>query len=398
MRKFVLVSTVLAAVCLSGALSAADWPRFLGPTANGFAPDTKINKNWAAKPPKVLWTVPLSDNGFAGPSVGAGKVFVIDHAEGRSTLRAINIKTGKDVWTYSWDDKEGDNWGFDRSTPTFDNGLVYAQSRFGILTCLNAATGKVVWSHDLIKDFGGRKPGWNYSYSPVIDGDRLVVLPGGEKAGIVAMEKKTGKVIWQNGGNIPSYSTPVVATIQGKKQYLVFDTVALQGIDPANGNQLWNFPWKTGADCNAAMPIVIGNSVFITAGYGHGCEMVDITAEGAKSRYANKDIMAHFSTPILYKGYLYGAKDGDNLVCMDPKDGSVKWSHGGFGKCPTMAADGALIAASAGNLIMVNLSPDSYQELGRIQPLEGDCWTAPIMSDGKLIARDKKKIVCLDLK
>lgn len=401
MRKLVLlVSTFSAAVCLSGTTFAADWPRFLGPNTNGFAPDTRISKDWNANPPKVLWSTPLTDNGYAGVSAADGKVFVIDHKGNQDIVRAMDIKTGKDVWTYAYDDTDKEKSGFARATPTFDSGRLYTLSRLGILNCLDARTGKPIWSRDLVKEFGGRRPGWDYSFSPLVDKDRLIVLPGGEKAGIVAFDKKTGKTLWQNGGNVPSYATPVAAKIMGKPQYVIFDSVGLQGVDTASGAQLWSFPWKTGSDCNAATPIVMGDSIYITTDYSHGCAVVDVTKDGAKLRWQNKQMQAHFSSPIFYKGYVYGNSDPGTLVCIDPKDGTVKWKKEGFGKGAVVGVDGALIAlnGSGGDVVMVKLAPDSYQELGRFKPLEGDCWTAPIVTNGRLVVRDKKKIVCVALK
>ncbi|MCX6345132.1 MAG: PQQ-binding-like beta-propeller repeat protein [Armatimonadetes bacterium] len=401
MRKSIVAFAVFAAMCVSGTLTAADWPQFKGPSANGFAPDTGINKNWTKTPPKVLWTTPMNDDGYAGVSVGGGKVFVINHEGSKDILRAIDIATGKDAWTYTYEDTDKANRGFARSTPIFDLGNVYSLSRLGILNCLKVKTGKLIWSRDICKDFNGKRPGWDYAYSPLIDKNKLIVMPGGPDAGVVALDKKTGKtVIWQGGSNVSSYATPVLATIQGKQQYVTFDAVGLAGVDVASGKQLWSFPWKTDCDCNAATPIVMGDSVYITSGYGHGCAMVDITAEGAKGRWENKQMQAQFASPIFYKGYIYGAGDPNFLMCMDPKDGSIKWKQEGFGKGSIVGVDGTIIAmtGNTGEVVMVNLAPDAYKELGRIKPLEGDCWTAPIISNGKLIVRDKKNIACIAIK
>lgn len=403
MRKSLFVIAALAAVCLSIAASAAEWPQWMGPTANGFAPDLGINKNWNQTPPKTLWKSPMSCASYGGMCVAGGKVFVVDRVDaenGKDVIRAIDISTGKDAWTYSYSDNERDNFGWARSTPTYDKGRVYTMCKNGVVNCLDAKTGTVVWTRDLEKEFGGRKPNWEYCYSIVIDKNKLIVLPGGEKAGIAALDKMTGKTIWQNGSNIPSYATPVLAKIMGKPQYVIFDTVGLQGIDPATGAQLWSFPWKTGAECNAATPIVMGDSIFIATGYGHGCAMVDITAEGAKSRWENKDMMAHFSSPIFYKGYIYGTGDPGNLMCMDPKDGKVLWKKEGFEKGALVGVDGVMLVmdGKGGDCVMVKLAPDSYQELGRFKPLGDQSWTMPVVSNGKLFVRNKASIACIALK
>lgn len=388
--------------CGPNAVAAGgDWPQFRGPTANGIAPDTGINKSWNTKPPKILWKVALSDDGYAGPSVADGKVFVIDHQGKNDIVRAINIANGEDEWQFPYEDTDKPNTGFARATPVIDQGRVYTLSRLGMLNCLDIKRGKPIWARDIIKEFNGRRPGWDFSYSPLVDKNKLIVLPGGPNAGVVALDKKTGKTIWQGGpSEVPGYATPVAATILGKPQYVIFTTVGLSGIDASNGKVLWSYRWKTGSDVNAATPIVMGNSVFITSGYNHGCALIDITAEGAKARWENKEMQAHFSSPIIYKGYIYGTGEPGFLMCIDPQTGAAKWKQQGFEKGGVVAVDGVLIAADGlgGDMIMVDLQPDGYKELGRFKPLGGQSWTAPIVAGGKLIVRNTKSLACIALK
>lgn len=400
MRKSTVISLAMAAMCLPMALHAADWPQFRGPNANGLAPEKGINKAWNMKPPIVQWTTPMTDNGYAGASVARGKVFIINHEGGSDIVRAISIDSGKDVWSYKYADTEKENFGFSRSTPTYDAGKLYTLSMMGKLNCLDAETGKLIWTSDLIKDFNGKRPQWETAYSPVIDGQKLIVMPGGPDAAVVTLDKLTGKAIWKSGSNVPSYATPVVATIQGKKQYVIFDTVGLMGLDAETGKQLWSFPWKTGADCNAATPLVIGDSVFITSGYNHGCAMVDIGPDGAKARWESKDMKAQFSSPLFYEGYIYGTGDPGFLMCMDPKDGKVVWKQEGFEKGSLTGVDGVMIVmdGKGGDAVMVKLTPESYQELGRFKPLGDQSWTFPTVASGKMIVRNKTMLACVAIK
>lgn len=379
----------------------SDWPQFRGPKGDGLSPEKGINKNWSAKPPKLLWTAPMHDDGYAGPSCADGMVFIIDHEGSQDVVRAISLATGKDKWTYRYDSPAGNNYGYSRATPAFSEGKLYTISQLGLVNCLDAKTGKLIWSRNVQVDFGGQKPGWDYAGSPLVDGNKVILTPGGQNAGMVALDKNTGKTIWQGGSSaVPSYSTPNVATINGVKQYVVMYAKGVMGVDASNGKLLWYARWETSYDVNAADPIVIGNSVFVTSGYGHGCALFDITGSTATKRWENKAIQAQFASSVYSGGYIYGTGDPGLLTCLNPKDGSVVWSQRGFEKGGAIGVDGTLIALDgAGNVIMCEMSPAGYKELGRLKaPLGGQSWTAPIVAQGKLIIRNKNQIACIDLR
>ncbi|MBI2842526.1 MAG: PQQ-binding-like beta-propeller repeat protein [Armatimonadetes bacterium] len=393
---------VLAVLCLSpGIVRGADWPQFRGPNADGISPEKLANKNWKQNPPKVLWKIPLGDDGYAGPSVAAGKLFIIDHKGNQDIVRAIDIKTGKDVWQFAYEDGEKPNYGFSRATPVINGNKVYALGRLGVLNCLDVKTGKKLWSRNICKEFDGKKPGWEYAMSPLVDGNKLILCPGGPNASVVALDKNTGKTIWKGGGSdVPGYATPVPLMTGGKKQYVTFTAVSLIGVDANDGTLLWSIPWKTSYDINAATPIVLGSTVFATSGYNHGCALLDVSSDSAKIRWETKDLASRFSSPIYHQGHFYGISEpGGDLVCIDGQTGSVKWKQPGFEFGGLVAIDGMLIAADGkdGDIIMSKLSPDSYQELGRTKPLGGQSWTAPIISNGKLIVRNKTELACLAL-
>ena len=337
--------------------AASEWPNFRGANHDGISDEKLPNKDWKAKPPKELWRITLSDNGFAGPSVAAGKLYIIDHKDKRDIVRAISIKDGKDAWPgYEYEDTDRDNYGFSRATPTYDAGQLYTLSRMGHLNCLNAADGTLIWTRNIKTDFGGRWRGesrgesWDYAGSPLIDGEKLIVCPGGPGASVVALNKANGKDIWKGGGDDePGYATPVKATIAGKTQYVVFTARGVVGVDTANGAQLWSSPWQTSYDVNAATPLVIGNTVFVTSNYGSGCALIDASANPAKQIYANKVLKAHFNSPIFYEGHIYGTGDPGELYCIIPDTGVVKWKKTGFEKGGIMGIDGMLIAINGRN-------------------------------------------------
>jgi len=399
------VIPVLVAVLLVSAVAfAGDWPRFLGPDANGISSETGINKNWNERKPATLWTFKLSDGGFAGPSVADGKVFIIDRQGDNDVVRALNFADGKPVWEASYPDPgKADQGSFARSTPTFDNGKLYTLSRGGLVNCYDAKDGKKSWSRSLKDDFKGDQPKWYWSMSPRIDGNNVILVPGGAEAGVVVLNKETGETVWQgSGGNgKPGYATPVIATIGGKKQYLVFMSKSVIGVDAENGKLLWSLPWETKFDVNAASPVPLGDdSILITSGYARGGAVVKIVGDKVEKIWENKEIQSQFSTPILFDGKIYGTTDPGDLICLDPKTGKSIWRQGGFEKGGIIIADGTIIGLNGkeGDLIMAELNPDAYKELGRIKPLGAQSWTAPILADGKLIVRNKAEMVCLDLK
>lgn len=399
-------SICLALIAFSIAVSAlaADWPHFLGPAGNGISPEKGINKNWTAKPPKELWRVALSDNGFSGPAVAGGRVFIVDHKGDRDIVRALDLATGADAWQYAYQDTANTNagYGYTTSTPAVDNGKVYTLSHLGVLNCLEAQTGKLVWSRNLTADFGGRLPSWNLAVSPFIDGDRVIVTPGGNEAAVAALNKLTGETIWKGGGSdIPGYATPAVAVMRGVRQYVVFTGVSLLGVDAQTGAQLWRLPWKAEYNINAASPLVSGDYIIIATGYGSGrTALVQIKETGPEVLWTNPQLNPKFNTPIVMGGNLFTTTERNTLYCADARTGAVRWSQKGFELGGLCAVDGVLLGLDGanGDVVMFSPSPDAFQELGRIKPLGGMSWTAPIVADGKLLVRNQKALVCLDMK
>ncbi len=375
------------------------WPVFRGPNRDGISPETGINKNWAAKAPKLLWKKPMSDDGYAGPVCSMGMVFIVDHQGSNDIVRAWRLSDGGEVWNFSYPDASGSNYGFARATPAVANGMIYVVSRLGKVICLDAKTGKPVWQRDMVAEMGGQRQNWDYAGSPIVDGDRVVVTPGSNDGAIYVLNAKTGATLLKGGSGLPGYSTPVVATIGGVKQYVAFLGKELCGIDHASGRKLWSFPWSTSYDVNAASPLVIGNSVFISSGYGKGCAMVDVSGGSASARWQNRAIQAHFSSPIFHNGFIYGTGDPGVLVCLDPATGAVKWAQQGFEKGGIVGVDGMILGmnGSNGDLIMVKMDSSGYQEAGRVAPIRGQAWTAPIVADKKAIIRTKTELAVIDL-
>jgi outer membrane protein assembly factor BamB len=395
LMRLITICTLLAATL---AVYAADWPQFLGPNANGVAPDTGINKDWNARPPQQVWKVPMGDNGYAGPSVADGKVFIIDHAGDKDVVKALNFANGQEVWNYSYTDAANHNYGFSQSTPVCSGGKVYTVSCLGQVHCLNASNGQKIWSVDMKSQFGGRPPKWRYANSVLIDGNKCILVPGGPSATVAAVDKDTGAPIWKGGtGEIGGYSTPVKATLDGRDQYVVFTEGHCIGVDANSGSTLWKYPWKTNYDVNAATPVVGAPYVFITSNYGVGCALLQVASGRATQAWMNKAIQSHFNSPIFYNGCLWGISG--NLVCMDSRNGNVLWQQGGFEKGGLVGVDDCIIAVSgnSGDVVLCDAAPTGFKERGRIKPLGDQSWTAPIVANGKLLIRNKQALACLDI-
>jgi outer membrane protein assembly factor BamB len=380
-------------------LAGPAWPRFRGVNNDGLSSQKGINKQWSVRPPALLWQQTLGDGGYSGFSVADGIVYIVDHSGFNDAIRAFDLRNGAEKWRYEYQDAVIPKFGFARSTPTVDEGRVYAYSRMGKLMCLDASTGRLIWQEDIVGQFNGVRPGWDMASSPLVDGDKVVVCAGGPNAAIVAINKMTGDTLWAGGGSDkPGYSSPEVATINGFRQYVCFLGTSLVGVDPASGRLIWSFPWKTGSDVNAAAPLVIGDSIFITTGYGHGCAMIDIQGGVPQLRWQNKEMQAHFASPIFAGGYIYGTGNPGLLVCLDPQTGNALWKQPGFEKGSIIGVDGTIIGfdGASGDLIMAAISPQSYQEMGRFTPIGGQSWTSPVVAYGRIIVRNKSTLACFD--
>jgi len=218
---------------------------------------------------------------------------------------------------------------------------------------------------------------------------------------MAALDPATGKVLMRGGDDdVAGYGMPVVATIRGRRQYAMTVWKGFVGVDAADGKTLWRIAWETRDGTNVACPIVIGDSVFVTSSYDMGCALYDIGADGAKERWRNREMRAHMNTPVLFRGMLYGTGDPTHLICLDPRNGALRWKQPGFEKGGVVVVDGVLIAVngSGGDVVMVALNPDRYIELGRFTPLGGQSWSPPVIAQGKLLVRNRKALACVDLR
>lgn len=383
--------------CLTGSrvspACAADWPQFRGPARNGISTEKGWSARWPKQGPKAVWKVNVG-KGHSSVAVSGGRVYTMGNSADRDTVFCLDAATGRTVWKQSYRCPAKDYPG-PRSTPTVSGGRVYTFSRDAQLYCLNSATGKVVWSRNLIRDHKVNSPTWGFASSPIVEGNLVIVNAG---AAGVAVDKTTGKTVWQSGTKMGGYATPVAFSAAGKRCVAVFSSDALAGVEAKSGKQLWSYPWKTDSGVNAADPLVAGDQIFIASGYGKGGALVKVSTGKATAVWQNRSMKSHFSSPLLVKGNLFGNDDG-TLRCLDFRTGTVKWSKGGLGKGGLMAADGKLIVLSEhGLLSIVQATAAGYKELAAAQVLGGTCWTAPVLSGGRIYCRNQEgDLVCLNV-
>jgi outer membrane protein assembly factor BamB len=324
---------------------------------------------------------------------------------------ALSRDRGKILWKRRVGDAGG-NYQGPRCTPTVDSTLLYAVGQFGDLVCLETATGAVKWRKNFKRDFAGQSGGWNFTESPLIDGDRLVCTPGGQKATMVALNKKTGKEIWRAPlRQTAGYSSIVVSHAANVKQYVQLTAAGTIGVDARTGKRLWHYDKFSGNTANIPTPIVLGDQVFTAAGYDMGGALLTITANGSggldmKEDYYKSELKNKHGGVVIVGDHAYGdTDDGGNPYCAQWKTGEIKWTRGGVGKGRGSAsltyADGMLyIRYANGWVSLVPATPDGYTEKGTFKVPNGtrDCWAHPVVIDGRLYLRERDIVWCYDVK
>lgn len=403
-RRYGLV--FLMAFGLSWSVEAADWPQWLGPNRNGASPETGLLSDWPANGPKVVWKVEGGD-GYSTVVVAGGRAITMVQRGDEEQVLALDAATGKEIWKQRAGPAFKNNYGNGpRSTPTIDGTNVYVTSVTGPVLCLEAATGKVVWQKDLLKEFEAKNITWGLSASPLVQGNLVLVEPGAAGAGVAALDKRDGKVVWKTGGDKAAYASPVALTAGGKQQGVFFNAAGVLGVQVEDGKELWRVPWKTGYDCNICTPLVIGDQLFVASGEKVGCALLQVSGEGTpKTVWASrgpKSVMkTYWATAVAHDKHLYGVSgefDGVmNFNCVELATGKLVWSKERFGKAAVTLADGHLfMVTKAGDLVLAPATPKGYQEKARVKLL-GDGRTAPTIAGKKLYLRDRQNIVCLDI-
>ncbi|MFM8471628.1 MAG: PQQ-binding-like beta-propeller repeat protein, partial [Limisphaerales bacterium] len=386
-------------------------PQVLGPTRNASYAGSDLAATWPKDGPPIAWQKKIG-SGWAGPVAAGGKVILFHRVASEEVVECLEAKSGKELWKQTFPTRYTDNFGFDngpRATPCIANGRVFVFGANGNLHALDFATGKPAWSVDAQVDFGADKGFFGFACSPLVEGKALLVNVGGKNgAGIVAFDTANGKVLWQAPDEEASYSSPLAATIAGQRHALFFARHRLVSLDPANGQARFTFPWgpKMQASVSAAVPVVSGDTVFISAGYGAGAALLRVKASGVEKLWSGEEqLTAQYVTPVLRDGFLYGFEGRvdtgprPELRCVELATGKVRWStervtHGGI----ILAGGELLIVSDSGELVRVAADSKTFAEKSRAQILGREGRAQPALADGLLLARDKGRLVAVDLR
>jgi outer membrane protein assembly factor BamB len=405
LHRWGLAAVGLASLVLT---TAADWPQFLGPQRNGISRETGLLADWPKKGPPLLWEREVGE-GFSSPVVAGGRLILFHRVGDEERVDCLEANSGKEIWKHAaptdFRDPLGKGDG-PRATPAIAGGKVYTLGPGGRLLCLTLADGKKVWQRELLKDYEVPPSWFGVGTSPLVEGDLVLVNVGAPGAGVVAFHKDTGKEAWKATDDGASYASPVAATIDGVRHAIFFTRLGILSLDPATGAVRFHKRWRSRMDAsvNAATPVVLGDRLFFSACYDTGAILVRAHKDSLDELWkSNRVLSCHFSTPVHHDGYLYGfdgrQESGTELRCVEAKTGKVAWSAEGFGCGSLLLADGRLIILSeGGELVLVEPSAERYVEKARAAVLTGPCRAHLALADGRLYARDNKKLVCWNLK
>jgi outer membrane protein assembly factor BamB len=343
--------------------------------------------------------------GYASFTIADGRAYTIEQRRRQELVAAYDVSTGRELWTQSWNAEfvGDDTGGGPRSTPTWDDGRIYALGATGELRCLDAKNGAVIWGKNILTENGAQNLQWAMSASPLIVDDKVIVLPGGAGGkAVVAYNKLTGAPVWKSQGDQAAYVSPMLVTLAGRRQILVEMASRIFGLAPEDGSLLWSQSWDTQMGINVSQPIIVDkNRFFLSSGYGKGAALIEITANGkgfeAKSIWENINMKNKFNSSVLHQGYVYGLDEGI-LTCVDVNTGVRKWKGGKYGYGQVLLAGNNLIVMSAeGELALVKASPDAYSETARFTALDGKTWNYPAIAGGRLFVRNAKEMAAYNI-
>lgn len=403
--KPILFPTLFGAVlaCAVPAISA-DWPSWRGPDRNGISSETQWSHDWPSTGPKTLWKGSVG-TGFSSLVVSDGRLFTLGWKGDQDMVFCLDAATGATNWTFSYPQPLGNKMyeGGPNSTPLASDGRVFASSKTGLIHCLDASTGRVIWKADLKQQIGAPISDWGVSGAPVLADSATLLINYGPNG--VALDPGTGEIRWNSGRKKDmSFAAPVMASIGGESAALFFMSEALVAVNPQSGKPLWTSKFGQGYRTHCSDPIVQGDRVFISSG-DDGGELLQVTADGAKRVWKNKNLSTFTGTAVLIDGHLYGHETAgykgpeQELRCVDFATGETQWAEKGFGQGSIIAAgDRLIVLGDKGELSIVKASPQRFELLARCQPIGGKCWTTPALAGGRLYLRNARgDLVCIDL-
>lgn len=402
--------------------ATSDWPQWRGPDRTGVSKETGLLKQWPKEGPKLLWQLTDIGDGYSGPAVVGNRIYLMSNrGMDNEFVEARSAQDGKVIWTTRignvGNPEQNPKYPKARSTPTVDGNFIYALGSDGDLACLETKTGKIKWQKSLRKDFGGQPHEWAYAESPLVDGDVVVASPGGADATIVALNKKTGALIWKSavpGGDQAGYASAIVMQGGGRKQYVQFLNKGLVGVDAKTGEFLWRYKEVVKGPAQAFTPVARDGYVYAGA-LGIGGGLIRLKPEGngvaTEQVYFERGLPSGFGGAVLIGNTLYGNDLGEQkVVAVDFATGKVAWKAESLGRASFAYADGLLyVHAWRGDVGLVEATPEGYREKGRFTPpnqpkpangapYSDTAYAHPVIANGVLYIRDAESLWAYDVK
>jgi len=420
MRRSALLSLTLgiaAAFAATAFAAEGDWYQWRGPQRDAICRETGLMKTWPEGGPKLLWKIDTLGMGYSSISIADGRIFTMGDRRRVQCVIAYDLKTQKELWATPIGGPHRDG---SRCTPTVDGELVYAIGTDGVLGCFQVADGTLVWKKDFGREFGGKMmSGWRWSESPLIDGEKVLCTPGGPDAAMVALNKKTGAVIWKaavpslggKGKNGAGYSSIVIGHGAGVKQYVQLFGKGVFGVEAETGKFLWGYNRVANGVANIPTPIVSGDYVFASTQYSTGSALLKLSksGDGVKAEevwwLGDDEFQNHHGGVVLVDGHFYGGtnKNGGPPTCIEMKSGKILWQEKApaRGSAAYLHADGRFVVRyESGPVTLVDATPKAHKIVSRFTPpkSKGPAWAHPVIHDGKLYLRHAELLMCYDIK
>ena len=396
----------MAAVTGGQSTSGTDWPQWRGPDRTGLSKESGLLKQWPVSGPSLVWSASNLGAGYGSISVSGDRIFVQGMKGRDSVVSILNRADGKPVWSKILGPAANDDRGpGPRGTPTVDADRVYVLTENGDLACLRSQDGTVLWQRNILRDFGARNIPWLISESPLIDGNNLIVTPGGRNAGMVALDKMTGKTIWTSKelSDEAGYASVIAGDVQGVRTLMTLTAEAGVGVRASDGKLMWRYEPVANSTANVATPIFSDNKVFYTSDYGTGGVLLGLTAQNgevkAQAIYTTRELQNHHGGVVLVNGYLYGFNNSI-LTSLEFTTGKVMWRDRSVGKGSLTYADGNLYILGEDNIVgLAEASPTGYREKGRFRIADQGwpSWAHPVVSGGRLYIRNQGTLACYDI-
>jgi outer membrane protein assembly factor BamB len=380
----------------------AGYPQFLGPTRDGLIPGPVLARDWSARPPELIWRVPVGE-GFAGSAIAGARTLTLEQDGASESVVCRDLFTGATQWAYKYAARYENPLGGigPRTTPTVVGERVLTMGATGLLQCLELATGRVIWQRDILADTGTKCPAWGVACSPLVTNDLVIVTPGDREHSLAAYRLEDGQPAWSAGDAGAGYSSPQLVTLAGVPQFLVFNQEGVAGHAAVDGRSLWTYPWPPSAQHVSDPRVVAPNRFVVSSGYGAGVDLVELTREGESWKtsriWHSMRLKSKFGSLVVREGFLYGLDDG-RLTCIDLANGDAKWKgeRTGHGQV-LLAGDVLLVTAENGDVLLVEAAPQAARELGRFNTLSGKMWNPPALAPPFLIVRTERETACYRL-